>query len=324
MSNSNYKYVPKTDITKEVEEDGQKTTVAISEYDLSRQANEDAYNRTMETIESAYGVSKGNIFEDYDKAVKDAEIARAVASKYLPEQMARMGWDTNLGATTSGSNQIMANYGQSVNAANETKANAMAELDLYRQDAEKNALELMYNANSVVDAEERAAKRASYEKIIQEYIAGTGTVSQKEVEDAYNSLDEYTLKKYSGEYQLKNTLAGFGVTDMNTKIPLNAAVTEFGTYTGTGAGGWQDKWVESILTQIANNPSAYNGMIFDFNIGDQKEKGKSHYVYYNGYFYKTGKDADVYYRSGKDKAGTTKNGDYVVWDGVKKEETNNG
>ncbi len=269
----------------------------LSEYEISQNSNNSAYQDTINTLETNYNNASNQIEENYIKAIKDAEIARAVASKYLPEQMARMGWDTNLGATTSGVNQIMANYGQLVDAANERKSNSLDELYNNVNTAALDALNQRNLANDELYAQQRVDKRAADLNNLQAYINGSNNMSAEDAQKYYDSLDEYTKSTIDKDtFELRK----LGV-DPSKGISLDSAsVSSFGTYKGTKTGGIQDDYVNGILDAFSKYEpkSDLNGLVVDFNYG-YSNGGASKHVFYNGKFYPTNLEADIYYRDYK-------------------------
>lgn len=286
-------------------------------YELQKYQNDrDAFD-VYEILNKNYMTSQEQARDNMYDQLRDAYISTELSKKYLTEQLARSGWDTNIGLTTSAASDINTQYANS-------RADAQKEYNSYMRellnDTQSQLLETesaRRNANSELDiqekerqAQEKKEKRDSaYNEIgnmITNYLSGDKTYSLKEIAQNINEnqyLDaeqKEKLAKIAGlnfeneEYKDPApdfaTQNKYGIVDPYAGIVLDTAGAEsFGKYNGTGKGTKQDQYINKIIGK-AKEGVMDNGTVIDMNYGAGKA---DNYVYYNGRFYKTTNKATI-------------------------------
>lgn len=279
-------------------------------YELQKYQNDrDAFD-VYEILNKNYMTSQEQARDNMYEQLRDAYISTELSKKYLTEQLARSGWDTNIGLTTSAASDINTQYANS-------RADAQKEYNSYMRellnDTQSQLLETesaRRNANSELDIQEKEEKRTSaYNEIgnmITNYLSGDKTYSLKEIAQNINEnqyLDaeqKEKLAKIAGlnfeneEYKDPApdfaTQNKYGIVDPYAGIVLDTAGAEsFGKYNGTGKGTKQDRYINKIIGR-AKEGAIDNGTVIDMNYGAGKA---DNYVYYNGRFYKTTNKATI-------------------------------
>lgn len=284
-------------------------TKGKNEYELNRYQNDrDAYD-VYDKIKNYYDTSVAQAAERNYKELYDAYVSNEMAKKYLPEQLARSGWETNLGATTSANLELMNNYlnrrAQSQRDYSDTLQSLYGDVQQQLKDTDA----ARRNANIEIDKQEMMSKKNNLEdKLIG---AASEQYSAKEKADMINSADYLTdeekdfyirnlgLNVYtSGENEGQaydptpdfETQQKYGISDAYNAVDVTTAkIDSFGKHLGTGSNGKQDKYINKVLS-LAQNGVLENGTVVNMNYGGGTA---ANYVYYNGKFYPSNETADI-------------------------------
>ncbi|MFR5061592.1 MAG: hypothetical protein ACLTEK_01125 [Christensenellales bacterium] len=279
-------------------------------YELQKYQNDrDAFD-VYEILNKNYMTSQEQARDNMYEQLRDAYVSTELSKKYLTEQLARSGWDTNIGLTTSAASDINTQYANSRADAQREYNSHMREL---LNDTQSQLLETesaRRNANSELDIQEIEEKRAAaYNEIgnmITNYLSGDKTYSLKEIAQNINEnqyLDAEQKEKLAkivglnfenDEYKDPApdfaTQNKYGIVDPYAGIVLDTAGAEsFGKYNGTGKGTQQDQYINKIIGK-AKEGAIDNGTVINMNYGAGKA---DNYVYYNGRFYKTTNKATI-------------------------------
>lgn len=235
--------------------------IAQNAYDRNMAALNDAYvqrgdllkqnyDTTVGALGSSHDMSKGNMDNQANQALREAYINRMMSQRNLAQNMAAQGLSGGLAESTMAG--LSNNYGNARNSIEETRANNLAELENTYQNNMASALQ-NYNNQLAEDSAQKTAYQMQLESDLANLIASSYT-------DMYNNIPALTEAYTAAMAELAANQAAYTPIEATVDNVVNPLTTDNAAdYTGYNnyaawarrvkANGYSDDQIADMLVR---------------------------------------------------------------------------